>query len=201
MGQLYFSNVRNAMAKWARRRILGGVAVLTVAGALGAAGCGVGVAKGGENAATHPGLGIFVSPTVGAGNISGSPAPTALYQPPPVSAPSAPPPGSEAAIAAIEAAVKGGCWEDSHQANLYGAYDQLFWWQGNCGDTVTMVDAELYPSATAAASAAHHPTDTALLERYLDGAVLVDVYGNAPPSVLTQLSTVKGLRPVPGYGV
>jgi hypothetical protein len=189
------------MAKRRPRRVFGSVAVLTVAGALGVAGCGVGVAKGGENAATHPGLGIFVSPTVGAGNISGFPGVTTPYQAPSVSAPATPPPGAQATVAAVEAAVRGGCWEDSHQANVYGAYDQLFWWQGDCGDTVAMVDLELYPSAAAASSAAHHGTDTALLERYLDGAVLVDVYGNAPQAVLVQLGTVRGLRPVPGYGL
>ena len=47
---------------------------------------------------------------------------------------------------------------------------------------------------------AHHPSPTSLLDRYQDGNVLVDVYSNAPQTVLAELATVKGLVPVPGYG-
>jgi hypothetical protein len=39
-----------------------------------------------------------------------------------------------------------------------------------------------------------------LLARYQDGAVLVDVYYNAPGSVVVVLSGLKGLVAVPGYG-
>ena len=41
------------------------------AAALALGGCGVSVAAGGHNAATHPASGIWVSPTVGGGPISG----------------------------------------------------------------------------------------------------------------------------------
>jgi hypothetical protein len=95
---------------------------------------------------------------------------------------------------------KGGCWEDAHLGNYYGAYDQWFWWMGQCNDTVAMAAVELYPSAGAAARAAHHPSDTAVVARYRAGAVLVDVYGNAPSSVVSAVSKVEGMRPVSGYG-
>ncbi|HTW07670.1 MAG TPA: hypothetical protein VME46_09175 [Acidimicrobiales bacterium] len=172
-----------------------------IAVSLGLAGCGVSVAAGGENAATHPASGIFVATTNGGGNISErAPAPTAPYQPPSNTPPKSLPPGLVATKRAVEAAVSGGCWQDSFHGNLYGAYDQLFWWQGDCGDTVAGVTIELFPTAAAAKAAAHHPTANALLGRYLDGAVLVDVFVNAPTVVPVQLKQVRGLRAIPGYG-
>lgn len=170
-----------------------------VLGGLAAAGCGVSVAKGGENAATHPASGIWVSPTVGAGNISGHPNVPVRYQPPQSTGPGSSPHHVPAALSKIESAVTGGCWQDSHQGSFYGAYDQVFWWQGDCGDTIAQVDVEIYPSAAAAAKAAHHGSPAALLRRYRDGAALVDVYSNAPFSVVSQLSGIKGLKPVQGY--
>ena len=94
----------------------------------------------------------------------------------------------------------GGCWDNAHSGSVYGAYDQLFWWQGDCGDTFGQVAVELYPSAAAASSQAHHPVTSAVLARYLDGPVIVDVYTSAPLSVLSQLEAVRGLQAVPGYG-
>ncbi|HTV12795.1 MAG TPA: hypothetical protein VME20_13150 [Acidimicrobiales bacterium] len=166
---------------------------------LALAGCGASVAAGGQNAATHPAAGIWVSPTTGPGNISGSPTPTVSYLPPANTPPKVSPPGLRATVSAVEAALTGGCWEDSHQGNVYGAYDQLFWWQGGCGDTVAMVAVELYPTVSGAEGAESHTSPDALLSRYRSGAVLVDVYADAPEAVLPQLNGVKGLSPVPGY--
>jgi len=162
-------------------------------------GCGVSVAAGGQNAATHPAAGIWVSPTTGPQNISGSPTPTVSYVAPPSTPPKVLPPGLHAEVSALEAAITGGCWDDSRQGNVYGAYDQLFWWQGGCGDTVAMIAVELYPSAGAAEGAEDHTSPDALLSRYRSGAVVVDVYANAPETVLPQLNGLKGLSPVPGY--
>jgi hypothetical protein len=170
--------------------------------ALALGGCGVGVAAGGENAATHPATGIFVSPTAGAGNVSGHPQPVVQVQVPSSTPPSPLPAGLAATEAAVKSAIRGGCWEDSHAGNFYGAYDQLFWWEGDCatslGDQVTV---ELYPSAAKAAAEAHHPSPDAIQARFISGAVLVDVYSSASPAVVSELSSVKGLKPVPGYGV
>ncbi len=80
------------------------------------------------------------------------------------------------------------------------AYNQNFWFQGDCGDTTAQVAVEQYATPAAATANAHHPTPTALLDRFQDGAILVDVYVNAPSYVLTELGAVKGLVPVPGYG-
>jgi hypothetical protein len=102
-------------------------------------------------------------------------------------------------VSRIEASVTGGCWQDAHAGNIYRAYDQLFWWQGSCGDTSGEVTVELYSSAAEAAAQAHHPSVMALQARYRDGAVLVDVYSNAPLSVGTELGGVRGLALVPGY--
>jgi len=173
-----------------------GIATVTVV--LG--GCGDSVRAGGENAASHPASGIFVSNTVGGGNISVKSNPTVPYQPPPSTPPASIPTGLTSAVADIEPVVTGGCWQDAHLGNVYGAYDQLFWWQGDCGDTIGQVTVELYPTAAAASANAHHPGPSALLDRYRDGAALVDVYTNAPLSVLSELGTVNGLRTVPGYG-
>lgn len=192
------------------RRALGLVA-LAGSLALGLAGCGVSVAAGGENAATHPATGVFVSPTVGAGNVSGHPVPPSPLQVPSSTPPKPLPPGLVKTVSSIEAALAGGCWENSHAGNVYGAWDQLFWWQGQCAATVgDQVTVELYPSAAAAAKEAHHPSPAlrylygavpdALVARYLDGAVLVDVFQSASPAVISDLSALKGLRPVPGYG-
>jgi hypothetical protein len=168
---------------------------------LGLAGCGVGVAAGGQNAATHPATGIFVSPTVGAANVSGHPVPSSPLQVPSSTPPASLPPGLVATTAALESALSGGCWQNAHAGDVYGAWDQLFWWEGQCaasvGDQVTV---ELYSSSQAAAAAAHHASPDALQARYLDGAVLVDVFTSASPAVLSEVSGVKGLRPVPGYG-
>ncbi|MGH9105396.1 MAG: hypothetical protein ACRDZX_06080 [Acidimicrobiales bacterium] len=193
--------------------------VVTVCLALG--GCGVGVAAGGENAATNPATGIWVSPTVGGANVSGHPNHHVGYTLPSNKPPARLPAGLMATKSALQSAVSGGCWEDSHQGNRYGAYDQLFWWQGQCGDTIVQMTVELYPTARAAAAQAHHPansdllgyhgatrarlaryysTDSALLARYRDGAVIVNVYNNAPLSVLSQVNSVKGLVPVASYG-
>ena len=106
---------------------------------------------GGENAATHPASGIFVSNTVGGGNISVKTNPTVAYQPPPSTPPASVPAGLTTAVADIESVVTGGCWQDAHFGNVYGAYDQFFWWQGGCGDTIGQVTVELYPTAAAAA--------------------------------------------------
>jgi predicted small secreted protein len=172
-----------------------------VAVSLALAGCGDSVSAGGENAATHPASGIWVARTVGGENISEPyPTPTAPFQLPANIAPKTLPPGLSATEAAVQSAVTGGCWEDAHEGNLYGAYDQLFWWQGQCGDTIDEVTVELYATVTAATAQVHHATSNALLDRYQDGAVIVDVYDNAPLSVLSQLAAIKGLRTVPGYG-
>jgi hypothetical protein len=101
---------------------------------------------------------------------------------------------------AVESALKGGCWQDAHAGNVYGAYDQLFWWQGDCGDSAGQVTVELYPAVGVARSEAHHAAALALLTRYREGAVLVDVYSNAPLQVVSQLASVSGLQAVPGYG-
>lgn len=169
--------------------------------ALALAGCGQGVAKGGENAAEHPSLGIFVPTTVGAGNMSGHPLPSAPVSIPSSKAPSPLPAGLAATVSALESALTGGCWQDSHSGNVYGAYDQLFWWDTQCagtpGDQVTV---ELYPSAAKAAAAEHHSSPDATEARYVDGAVLVDVYSTSSSTVLAELAAVKGLSPVAGYG-
>ena len=164
--------------------------------------CGDSVRGGGENASTHPASGIWVSPTVGAENISGHPGPLV---PPPEPAPSSTPPvdvpaGQRSTVASVELVVRGGCWQNGNLGNLYGAYDQQFWWQGDCADTTAQVAIEQYPSVAAAAANAHHPSAAALLDRYQDGAVLVDVYANAPLPVMTELGSIKGLVAVPGYG-
>jgi hypothetical protein len=172
--------------------------IATISVALG--GCGVSVDAGGENAATHPASGIFVSNTVGGGGISVKTNPTVPYQPPPSTPPASVPAGLTSAVADIESVVTGGCWQDAHYGNVYGAYDQIFWWQGACGDTIGQVTIELYPTAAAASAKAHHPGPSALLDRYQDGAALVDVFTNAPLYVLSDLGTVKGLVSVPGYG-
>jgi len=171
------------------------------AASLTLAGCGVSVQAGGENAATHPASGIWVARTVGGENISEPyPTPTVPFQFPANTPPKTLPAGLSAAVAAIQTAVTGGCWEDSHEGNLYGAYDQLFWWQGQCGDTVDEATVELYPTVSAATAQLRHPTANALLDRYQDGAVIVDVFANAPLSVPSQLSAVRGLKAVAGYG-
>jgi hypothetical protein len=177
--------------------LVAGLATMT----LGLAACGDSVKAGGENAATHPASGIWVSPTVGAENISGHPGPivppeNVVSSTPPVPVPA----GQKTTVASVEGVVLGGCWQNGNLGNLYGAYDQQFWWQGDCADTTAQVTIEQYPSVTAATASAHHPSSAALLDRYQDGAVLVDVYANAPLPVLTELGTVKGLVPVPGYG-
>ncbi len=172
--------------------------IATVSVVLG--GCGDSVRAGGENAASHPASGIFVSNTDGGGNISVKSNPAVPYQPPPSTPPASIPTGLTSAVADIESVVTGGCWQDAHFGNVYGAYDQIFWWQGGCGDGIGQVTVELYPTAAAASAKAHHPGPSALLDRYRYGAALVDVYTNAPLSVLSELGTVNGLRAVPGYG-
>lgn len=174
--------------------------VFGLTAALALEGCGVSVAAGGRNAATHPASGVWVSPTVGGGNVSGGTAGAVPFQPPPSTPPAAQPTGLSSTIGDIEHVVTGGCWDNAHYGSVYGAYDQLFWWQGDCGDTVGQVTVELYPSATAAKGEAHHPVPSGVLARYLDGPVIVDVYTSAPLSVLSQLGAVKGLQAVPGYG-
>jgi hypothetical protein len=153
------------------------------------AGCGQSVARGGENAAEHPALGYSAS--------------TAPPLAEPVSIPSSTPPhplpaGLTTSVAAIKAALSGGCWENAHQGNVYGAYDQLFWWYGQCADTVgDQVTVELYPSAAKAKAEARHPTPStdATAGRYLDGAVLVDVYSWVGSNQVTaELAAVKDLR-------
>jgi hypothetical protein len=180
-------------------------AVMVAAGlamvALALAGCGDSVHAGGENAAIHPSSAIWVSPTDGAANISGHkgpPIPPA--EPLPAKTPTAVPAGQISTVTNIQTVVNGGCWKNAGLGNVYGAYDQHFWWMGACADTTAQVAVELYPTAATATAKAHHPSPTSLLERYQDGNVLVDVYSNAPGNVLTQLATVKGLVPVPGYG-
>ena len=168
--------------------------------ALALGGCGVSVSAGGRSAATHPASGIWVSPTVGGGPISGAAPAGVPFQPPPSTPPAALPAGLTSTVSDIQAAVTGGCWDNAHFGSVYGAYDQYFWWQGDCGDTFGQIAVELYPSATAATRQAHHPVTSAVLARYLDGAVIVDVYTSAPLSVISQLTRIKGLQPVAGYG-
>ena len=169
----------------------------TVALALG--GCGDSVHAGGENAAIHPSSGIWVSPTVGAENIS-----VMLAPQPPSAVPGHPADGGAARPGhrgdPDPVRRHGRLLAGRPYGNVYGAYDQHFWWQGECGDTTAQVTVELYPTAAAASANAHHPSPSSLLDRYQDGNVLVDVYSNAPQTVLAELGTVKGLAPVPGYG-
>ena len=132
--------------------------------------------------------------------MSGNAPPAVPFVPPPSTLPASLPSGLSSTLDAIQRTVTGGCWDDARYGSVYGAYDQLFWWQGDCGDTFGQVAVELYPSAAAATDEAHHPTASAVLARYRDGAVIVDVYASAPLSVLSQLGTVKGLQAVPGYG-
>ena len=94
----------------------------------------------------------------------------ASFRPPPSTPPAALPSGLSSTIDDIEHAVTGGCWQDAHYGNVYGAYDQLFWWQGDCGDTVGQVTVELYPSAKAAKGTPITPVDRGVLARYLEGA-------------------------------
>ena len=196
MSPLYLISLGCVMSK--RRAVL---AASFAAVAVALSGCGVSVSAGGENAATHPASGIWVARTVGGENISEPyPTPTIAYQAPANTPPKTLPPGLSATEAAVEKAVTGGCWEDVHEGNLYGAYDQLFWWEGQCGDTIGQLAVELYPSVDKANAEIDHRTSSAVLGRYEDGAVIVDVYANAPLSALSQLSQVKGLKPVPGYG-
>ena len=190
------------------KRVLLVASGLVAAGAL-VAGCGVSVAAGHENAATHPASGIFVSNTVGGGAVSTKSLPPVTYTPPSSTLPAVTAPGLASTVKAIEAAVSGGCWQDSHAGNNYGAYDQLFWWMGDCGDAIAGITIELYPSAAKAKAEEHHPVagklesqavvTSTLLARYLDGAALVDVWSAAPLSVLAQVGSVRGLQPVPGY--
>ena len=128
-----------------KRAAIVAAGVVTISLALG--GCGVSVDAGGENAATHPASGIFVSNTVGGASISVKTNPTVVYQPPSSTPPASVPSGLTSAVASIESLVTGGCWQDAHYGNVYGAYDQLFWWQGDCGDTIGQVTVELYPTA------------------------------------------------------
>ena len=182
-----------------RRRVTTTVFGLAAA-ALAMGGCGVSVAAGGSNAATHPASGIWVSPTVGGGPVSGSPPPNVAFQPPASAPPAALPAGLTSTVNDIQHVVTGGCWDNAHSGSVYGAYDQLFWWQGDCGDTFGQMAVELYPSAAAAKGQDHHAVTSAVLARYIDGPVIVDVYTSAPLSVLSQLGAVKGLQAVPGYG-
>jgi len=182
-----------------RRRVTTTVFGLATA-ALALGGCGVSLAAGGRDAATHPASGIWVSPTVGGGSVSGGSQPSIPFQPPPSAPPAALPSGLTSTVGDIQRVVTGGCWDNAHYGSVYGAYDQLFWWQGDCGDTFGQIAVELYASAAAAQDQAHHPVTSAVLARYLDGPVIVDVYTSAPLSVLSQLGAVKGLQPVPGYG-
>jgi hypothetical protein len=173
--------------------------VLTAALAL--AGCGeVSVGAGGENAATHPASGIWESNTVGGGDVSGHALPSVPLTLPPSTPPLSLPSGLNAAETALESAVTGGCWQNAHAGDVYGAWDQLFWWQGQCGDTLGQVTIEVFSSAGAATGSSHHRTSTALQARFLDGALLIDVWANAPSSVVAQVASVKGAKAVPGYG-
>jgi hypothetical protein len=171
-----------------------------VAAGLAVAGCGVSVAAGHDNAATHPASGIFVSNTVGGGlDISQRQTPPVKYVAPDNKPPAVLPAGLAAEVKAIRGAVKGGCWEDSHSGNNYGAYDQLFWWMGACNDTVAGVTVELYPSIAQARAESRHPVSDALAARYLDGGVVVDVWATAPTSAVDAVSGVHGLRALRGY--
>ncbi len=165
------------------------------------AGCGDSVHAGGENAAIHPSSAIWVSRTVGADNISGHVGPPIPAAGPlPATPPVAVPAGQIATVTTIQTDVSGGCWQNAALGNVYGAYDQHFWWLGDCGNAPAEVAVELYPTAADATANAHHPSPTSLLDRFQGGNVLVDVYSNAPEEVLSQLGAVKGLVPVPGYG-
>jgi hypothetical protein len=182
-----------------RRAVLLAAGLATVTLVL--AGCGDSVHKGGENAAIHPSNAIWVSPTVGAENTSGHVGPPIPPSGPfPATPPAAVPAGQVKTVTQIQQVVTDGCWQNAGIGNVYGAYDQHFWWMGECGDTTAQVTVELYPTAAAATAKAHHPSSTSLLDRYQDGNVLVDVYSNAPQAVLAQLGAIKGLVPVPGYG-
>jgi hypothetical protein len=192
---LYLNWYRSVMSK---RGVLLAAGLATVTLVL--AGCGDSVHAGGENAAIHPSSGIWVSPTVGAENISGHPGPVVPPAGLPATPPVAVPPGQISTVTSIQTVVSGGCWQNASLGNVYGAYDQHFWWFGDCGNAPAQVAVELYPTVTAASVKAHHPSPTSLLDRFQDGNVLVDVYSNAPEEVLSQLGAVKGLVPVPGYG-
>jgi hypothetical protein len=169
--------------------------------ALMLAGCGQGVARGGENAAEHPALGIFVPTTVGAGNISGHPSKPLPVSIPSNRAPAHPPAGQAATVAAVEAALTGGCWQNAHAGSVYGAYDQYFWWEGECAGTIgDQVTVEVFPSEAQAAAAAHHPSPAATAARFLGHGVLVSVFTSAPSSVVSQLTTLKSQKAVSGYG-
>ena len=177
------------------------LAVGAAAVVLALGGCGDSVHAGGENAAVHPSSAIWVSPTEGANNISGHKGPPIPPSGPlPAKTPTALPAGQVSTVTHIQSAVNGGCWQNAGLGNVYGAYNQHFWWMGDCRDTTAQVAVELYPTAATASANAHHPSPTSLLDRYQDGNVLVDVYSNAPETVLAQLGTVKGLVAVPGYG-
>ena len=126
--------------------------------------------------------------------------PASRFQPPSSTPPAALPAGLTSTVTGIQHSVTGGCWDNAGSGSVYGAYDQYFWWQGDCGDTFGQIAVELYPSAAAAKQQAHHPVTSAVLARYIDGAVIVDVYTSAPLSVISQLGEVKGLQAVAGYG-
>lgn len=171
-----------------------------VTAALSVAGCGVSLAAGGSNAATHPASGIFTSNTVGGALDVSSKEPLLSYRSPSNKPPATPPPGQSATVKAVEAAVSGGCWQDSGQGDYYHAYDQVFWWQGDCGDAVAGVTMELFASAAQAKAEERHPSSMSLLGRFIDGAVLVNVWSNAPGPVANEVGAVKGMQPVAGYG-
>jgi hypothetical protein len=182
-----------------KRGVVLAAGLATVALALG--GCGDSVHQGGENAAIHPSSGIWVSPTFGAENTSGHVGlPTPPVGPAPATPPVAVPSGQVSAVSRIQLAVTGGCWQNAALGNVYGAYNQHFWTVGGCGATAADLALELYPTAAAALANAHHPSPESLLDRYIDGNVLVDVYSSAPQTALAQLTSVNGLVPVPGYG-
>lgn len=175
-------------------------AVALISAALALTGCEVSTAGGNRNAATNPASGIFVSNTVGGGDVSQRFSPMVSFRAPSNKAPSPLPAGQTAAVKSVESQLTGGCWENSHVADLYGAYDQIFWWPGTCDDSVASVTIELYASAAKARASEQHPASSTLLARYIEGSVLVDVWGSSETAAVTTFNGLKGLQLVPGLG-
>ena len=160
--------------------------------ALALAGCGDSVAAGGANAATNPASGIWVSNTVGGGNISGHPNPTVPVTLPASRPPASAVPGVARTISALKSAVVGGCWEGSRAGNVYGAYGQLFWWKGQCGTSAFMGAVyQLRPPPTRVARWA--PSATMLLP----DPVGVETTTWSPESTASRASSWAGYRDRP----
>ena len=194
---LYLNWYRSVMTK---RAVMLAAGLATVALAL--AGCGDSVHAGGENAAIHPSSAIWVSPARSARKTSPATSvpPIPPSEPFPATPPTAVPAGPGRHGDPIQTVVNGGCWQNAGLGNVYGAYDQHFWWMGDCGDTTAQVAVELYPTAADChrqrSSSEPDVPARPLPGRQRAGRRVLE----RPPNVLSQLATVKGLAPVPGYG-